>query len=112
MIHSKYETNYSMVEKVSLGRLLRELHDMDEGVGCASIEQADYELLDQIREIRNYWCHQCYLDFHYEENPKKHEEKFQVVARRLHYDELRVYDLYVKIEKLRKSVVKRHSKRG
>ena len=24
--------------------------------------------INEIREIRNYWCHQCYLDFIYIEN--------------------------------------------
>lgn len=103
-----YKDNYEIVDQVPLGKILRELHEVDEELGYSKIKQQDYELLDQIREIRNYWCHQCYLDFHYIENPEEHERKFQEVAKRLHYDELRVFDLYEKIEKLRKSVVKKY----
>ncbi len=83
--------NYSDVENFPLGKLLKSFHE-----------------LDQEREIRNYWCHQCYNDFHYIENPQAHEDAFQKVATRLHVDELAVYDLQQKIEKLRKSVERKH----
>ena len=106
-----YEDNYAIVDNAPLGKLLKELHELDEELGYSKIKEKDYELLDQIREIRNYWCHQCYLDFHYEENPVKHDEKFQQVADRLHFDELRVFELQGKIERLRKSVVKKYRHR-
>lgn len=38
----------------------------------------------------------------------KHEEAFPKVAARLHEDELRVFALQQKIEKLRKSVERKH----
>ena len=101
-----YEDNYAVVDNAPLGRLLKELRELDGLLGYSNFREEDYKLLDEIREIRNYWCHQCYLDFHYETDPVKHEAKFQDVAKRLHFDELRVFDLYEKIEKLRISVVK------
>lgn len=104
----KFDDNYSDVENASLGRLLKSFHEMDRELGYSKIKEKDYELLDKIREIRNYWCHQCYIDFHYIEEPKAHEKAFQEVAFRLHEDELRVYYLQQKIEKLRKSVEKKH----
>lgn len=100
--------NYSNVENSPLGKLLRNLHEMDQELGYSKFKEKDYELLNQIREIRNYWCHQCYIDFHYIENPQAHKKTFQKVAARLHEDELRVYELQQKIEKLRKSVEKKH----
>ncbi len=106
-----YKENYAIVDNKPLGKLLKELRELDEELGYSKIKEADYDLLDQIREIRNYWCHQCYLDFHYEEDPVKHEQKFMKVANRLHIDELRVFDLYEKIEKLRKSVVRKYRHR-
>ncbi len=104
----EFSDNYSDVENAPLGKLLRSLREMDQELGYSKIKEKDYELLNQIREIRNYWCHQCYIDFHYIEDPQAHEEGFQKVAFRLHKDELRVYDLQQKIEKLRKSVEKKH----
>lgn len=105
-----YEENFAEVDEAPLGRMLKNLHGLDEELGYSKIKQTDYKLLDEIREIRNYWCHQCYLDFHYIEDPVKHNEAFQDVAERLHYDETRVYELQKKIEKLRKSVVRKHRK--
>lgn len=104
----EFYDNYSTVENSPLGKLLKSLHEMDQELGYSKLKENDYELLNQIREIRNYWCHQCYIDFHYIENLQAHEKAFQKVAVRLHEDELRVYELQQKIEKLRKSVEKKH----
>ncbi len=104
----EFNNNYSDVENSPLGKLLKSLHEMDRELGYSKIKEKDYELLNQIREIRNYWCHQCYIDFHYIENPKEHEKAFQKVAVRLRKDELSVYELQQKIERLRKSVEKKH----
>ena len=104
----KFYDNYSDVENAPLGKLLKSLQELDHELGYSKIKEKDYDLLNQIREIRNYWCHQCYIDFHYIENPQEHDKAFQKVANRLHEDELRVYDLQQKIEKLRKSVERKH----
>lgn len=100
--------NYSDVENFPLGKLLKSLHEMEQELGYSKIREEDYDLLNQIREIRNYWCHQFYIDFHYIEDPQAHENVFQKVTVRLHKDELRVYELQQKIEKLRKNVNRKH----
>ena len=100
--------NYSDVENFPLGKLLKSLHEMEQELGYSKIKEEDYDLLNQIREIRNYWCHQFYIDFHYNEDPQAHENIFQKLAVRLHEDELRVYELQQKIEKLRKNVNRKH----
>lgn len=104
----KIYDNYSDVENAPLGKLLKSLQELDQELGYSKIKEKDYDLLNQIREIRNYWCHQCYIDFHYIEDPQEHDKAFQKVANRLHEDELRVYDLQQKIEKLRKSFERKH----
>jgi len=104
----KFYDNYSDVENAPLGKLLKSLQELEQELGYSKIKEQDYDLLNQIREIRNYWCHQCYIDFHYIEDPQEHDKAFQMVANRLHEDELRVYDLQQKIEKLRKSVERKH----
>ena len=101
--------NYSNVENAPLGKLLKSFRELDQELGYSKLKEKDYELLNQIREIRNYWCHQCYIDFHYIEEPQAHEDAFQKVAAKLHEEELRVYDLQQKIEKIRKSVEKKYS---
>lgn len=101
--------NYSNVENAPLGKLLKSFRELDQELGYSKLKEKDYELLNQIRELRNYWCHQCYIDFHYIEEPQAHEDAFQKVATKLHEEELRVYDLQQKIEKIRKSVEKKYS---
>lgn len=104
----KFYDNYSDVENAPLGKLLKSLQELDQELGYSEIKEKDYDLLNQIREIRNYWCHQCYIDFHYIEDPQEHDIAFQKIAGRLHKDELRVYELQEKIEKLRKNIEKKH----
>lgn len=104
----KFYDNYSDVENAPLGKLLKSLQELDQKLGYSKIKEKDYDLLNQIREIRNYWCHQCYIDFHYIEDPQEHDKSFLKVANRLHEDELRVYELQQKIEKLRKNVERKH----
>ena len=104
----KFYDNYSDVENAPLGKLLKSLQELEQELGYSKIKEQDYDLLNQIREIRNCWCHQCYIDFHYIEDPQEHDKAFQTMANRLHEDELRVYDLQQKIEKLRKSVERKH----
>jgi len=97
----EYCKNLDDVEECSLGMILWGVKEADEANDAFKMSDADYELIDNIRELRNYWCHQCYLDFHYIEDPEEHEIAFQTVARRLHGDETRVYELQQKVEKLR-----------
>ncbi len=104
----EFHDNYSNVENVPLGKILKSLHEMDQELGYSKFKEKDYELLDKIREMRNYWCHQCYIDFHYIEDPQEHEMAFQKVAARLHENEWCVYELQQRLEKLRKSVQKKY----
>ena len=48
--------------------------------------------------IRNYWCHQCYLDFAYIQNDSERRMRVQEIAERLHYDEFRTYELMQKTQ--------------
>ena len=93
----KFYDNYSDVENAPLGKLLKSLQELDHELGYSKIKEKDYDLLNQIREIYNYWCHQCYINFHYIENSQEHDKAFQKVANRLYEDKLRVYDLQQKI---------------
>ena len=104
----KFDDNYEILADAPLGKVLIEFRKLDKEKGFAKIKSNDYELLEEIREIRNYWAHQCYLDFHYIENNQEKYEAFQEVKKRLHYDEERVFNLQQRMEKLRISVVKKY----
>lgn len=92
----------------TMGKTLHKLHKLDKELGYCKIKEDDYMLLDEVRDLRNYWCHQCYLDFHYIDNSEKHHMKFLEILDRLKSEELKVYELQCKMEKLRKSVMRKH----
>ncbi len=48
----EFYDNYSDVENLPLGKLLKSLHEMDQELGYSKIKEKDYELLNRIREIR------------------------------------------------------------
>ncbi len=109
-IHNgNFVENYENISKTNLGKIIKELKRLEtEGMNTQLTEE-DYKVIDEIREIRNYWCHQCYIDYIYESNDKKREKLFQSVAEKLHYDEQRTYQLSRKTEELRIIIVRKKS---
>ena len=67
-------------------------------------------MLEQIREIRNYWCHQCYLDYVYISDDYKREMAFQKIAKRLSEDENRTWDLHEHLEQLRFKMLRKYNR--
>ena len=100
MCEGKFEDNYRTLENCSLGKITKELKKLDCSDDLPELSEEDYKVINDIRVIRNYWCHQCYLDFVYINNEQEREREFQKIAKRLQQDEQRTYDLSVKTEKL------------
>ena len=98
-----FEDNYDNLEQANLGKIIRALKELDNSDGAPELSDKDYETLNQIREIRNYWCHQCYLDYIYIVDDNAQEKKFQKIAERLHQDGNRSWTCH---EKWRNSVLK------
>lgn len=103
-----FEKNFEVLENASMGKIINTLRDLDHSDGKPVLQEQDYQLLNQIREIRNYWAHQCYLDFVYIEDNDEREERFQEVANKLHYDENRTWDLHERMEKLRLKMINKY----
>lgn len=93
--------NFESMEKSNLGKIIAELKRFKKETDDVNLTEEDYRLLDEIREIRNYWCHQCYIDFSYIRDNQEREAKFQEIAKRLHFDESRTWELSRKMEKIR-----------
>lgn len=100
MHEGNFDDNFNRLEKSNLGKIARELENLDYSDDRPELSDDDYDLIDDIREIRNYWCHQCYLDFVYINNNRERERQFQKIAQRLQRDENRTYELFVKSEKI------------
>ena len=108
MHKGNFKSNLKSVEKMNLGKIARELEELDNSDNLPDFSEEEYTTIDEIREIRNYWCHQCYLDFVYIENDYERERAFLKVAERLHYDEYRTYDLFKKTEEMRFAIIEKY----
>ena len=106
-----FSDNYESIEKSNLGKIIAELKKIGNETDDLNLTEEDYRLLDEIREIRNYWCHQCYLDYIYIQDAQERETKFQEIAEKLHFDEPRTWKLSQKIEKIRLYIVKMNDKK-
>lgn len=105
-----FEKNFLEVKNLSLGEITHDLRELDYSDSIPDLSNEEYELIDKIRVIRNYWCHQCYIDFMYISNDSMREEKFQKIAKRLSDDENKTYALFSKLEKFRMTELKTYGR--
>ena len=61
------DENKSKVSNYTLGQIVNKLKELDNSDGKPYISASNYNFLSQMTEKRNYWCHQCYRDFLYED---------------------------------------------
>ena len=108
MRKGNFSNNFKRVQKMNLGKIARELEELDYSDDMPEFSNEDYNTIDEIREIRNYWCHQCYLDFIYIANNCERERAFQKVAEKLHNDEYRTHDLFKKTERMRLIIMEKY----
>lgn len=50
------------VENDTMGELIRKVRFIVKEKKYDFLSKEDFAILDEIRDARNYWCHQCYLD--------------------------------------------------
>jgi len=108
MLKGDFNKNLKSTERMNLGKIARELEYLDNSDDMPEFSEEEYNTIDEIREIRNYWCHQCYLDFVYIQDDNEREKAFQKIANKLHYDEYRTYELFEKTEKMRLYILKKY----
>ena len=104
------ENNMKRVETMNLGAIIYELQELDNSDGNPDLSDDDYDLLHEIREFRNYWCHQCYIDYVYIQNDREREIAFQKVYSRLKNDEDHIYNLRKNVESFRLKEVERYDR--
>lgn len=108
MKNGDFNDNFNDLKNSNLGVIARKLKDLDYSDNLPEFTEEEYKTIDDIRKIRNYWCHQCYLDYIYILNDNEREIRFQEIANRLHYDELRTYELFKKTESMYKYVFEKY----
>ena len=105
-----FDKNLDMLEKANLGTVIKKLKELDYSDGHPDLSKQDYALLEQIREIRNYWCHQCFLDYVYIQDDWQRENKFHQIAQQLSEDENRTWELHEHLQQLRNKMLKRYNR--
>ena len=92
-----YDDAMDMLETSNLGNMLIKFKRRDMNSDDPWFSEAEYEQLDRIREQRNYWAHQCFLDFVYDDDYQR-ARSFQKVANRLANENNQIRKLQRKIE--------------
>lgn len=96
--------NFDSLEKKNLGFIIKELKKLDYSDEKPFISKDAYNFLNQMKERRNYWCHQAYIDFMYTNNFEFSSE-FRKVCSKLQcdYDQIKV--VQKNVEQLRINAV-------
>ena len=71
---NQYES-FETLSKTTLGALVKKLKELDNSDKEPFISNDDYNFLKQMTEKRNYWCHQCYIDFIYDDKDSSNYDK-------------------------------------
>lgn len=65
MLCGDFNTNLDKVIDLPLGPVLKKLENLDYSDNSPYLSRDDYSLLNEIKDIRNYWVHKGYIDFLY-----------------------------------------------
>lgn len=104
-----FDENLDALSKGNLGKTIKKLKKIDLSDGNPDLSDSDYRLLDEIRKTRNYWTHQCFLDYVYIQNEYERDDTFKKISRRLRNDHNRLRKLHKNIERFRLSKVKEYN---
>ena len=83
---------------------------MDNSDNKPYFHKNDYNLLEQITSIRNYWAHEAYTYFIYEEDDSAYFEKLKKEANRLENDHNRSDNVHKSVEKVRLNVLREYNR--
>lgn len=109
MLKGDFDGNYEIVAEQPLGPVLKKLESLDNSDGNPYLSGQDYELLDDIRDIRNHWAHKAYTMFVYKRG-QEYNDAFTRQARRLDNDLNRITKLSGSIERVRLSVLRKYNR--
>lgn len=70
MLKGDLNENLKIVKDKALGQVLVELKKLDNSVGNPCLKQSDYNLLKEIKDVRNWLVHKAYMDFIYDKATK------------------------------------------
>ena len=92
--------NYNSLNRMNLGNLINELQTLDNYDKNPYISNNEYNFLRQMKELRNYYCHQVYIDFSYVDNSWNSEE-YNNIANRLRRDHDKLWNICNNVEQVK-----------
>ncbi len=98
MSSEDFDDEMDMLETSNMGNTISMLKKLDHSDGKPWLSDTDYEELEHIRKIRNYWVHQCYIDYFYNKRRLVKGDEFVRMANKLSNEHDRIYNLCKKIE--------------
>lgn len=70
MSTGNFAQNLEESNKIALATVLAELEQLDNSRGTPYLTRDDYRLLKEIKNIRNWLVHKCYVDFLYDQGAR------------------------------------------
>ena len=98
MSSEDFDDCMDMLEGNNWGMVLNRLKKLDNSDGDPYLSEEEYRLLDEIRDRRNYWCHQCYLDFVYIDDQREQDNRLSRLVRQLENEKNRAAKVQAKIQ--------------
>ena len=94
------DKNYKYIKNKSLGYIVNKLQELDNLDNNLYISNEDYEYLKMIKNKRNFWAHNCYIEFMYCDNFMESRE-YKSICEKLEEDHSRLKRIYELIENLK-----------
>lgn len=79
----------SRVENDTMGELIRKVRFLINKKEINYLSKEDFSNLEDIRNDRNYWCHECYLDI------LKDNERYNSISNRLKKDYAKAFKMNI-----------------
>lgn len=106
MLSGDMRDNLELIKKETLGTVLVALNALDNSDEKPLFSNADYKLLKEIKNIRNFIAHQCYVDFLYRDE-NGYYEKLSENFKKMRFFNEDLKNLATFVEKARFSVLSR-----
>ena len=109
MLRGDFYKNLDAIINKPLGPALKKLEELDYSDESPYLSRDDYALLNEIKEIRNYWVHKGYIDFLYE-TVDNYQKSINKQYKKLSNDVNRLIPLAMQLENIRIEMMKHYGR--
>jgi len=95
-----FADNMEWLSQDNWGKILNKLKHLDYSDNDPFFTKQEYEMLDEIRDRRNYWAHKCYIDFVYIHNNNERESRLERMIRQLENEKNRACKLHKTMQEI------------